>query len=187
MLSGCLQKAWIRYFWKPLRGPPTHGVRKPPATKKENQKNPKTPIIPKSKRSFPKSRRSFPKSKRSFPKSKRSLFLGNFWRIWSFWNFLLGGSRSQGFRKYLKHEHPQGFCRSLLHAVDCSLLVSLKTRKSLFKTHKIFPRHVCRRFGGDNFWYFLFFFLEGLRVRWSGPKGHLTWHKSPPYFLFFLV
>ena len=33
----------------------------PPATKKENPKNPKTPIIPKSRRSFPKSRRSFPK------------------------------------------------------------------------------------------------------------------------------
>ena len=25
------------------------------------------------------------------------------------------------------------------------------------------------------FVYFLFFCLEGLRVRWGGPKGHLTW------------
>ena len=23
--------------------------------------------------------------------------------------------------------------------------------------------------------FFVFFFLEGLRVRWGGPKGHLTW------------
>ena len=37
-----------------------------------------------------------------------------------------------------KHEHMQGFCRFLLHAVDCSLLVNLKTRNSLFKTRKIF-------------------------------------------------
>ena len=61
----------VRYFRKPLRGPPTHGVPKPPSNKKRNSKNPKTPIIPKSKRSFS-------KSKRSFPKSKRSVFLGNF-------------------------------------------------------------------------------------------------------------
>ena len=25
------------------------------------------------------------------------------------------------------------------------------------------------------FCFLLFFFLEGLRVRWGGPKGHLTW------------
>ena len=53
-------------FENPLRGPPTHGVRKPPNNKKRNsqKKKPKTPIIPKSKRSLPKSNRSFPKSKR---------------------------------------------------------------------------------------------------------------------------
>ena len=26
-----------------------------------------------------------------------------------------------------------------------------------------------------SFCFFLFVFLEGLRVRWGGPKGHLTW------------
>ena len=25
------------------------------------------------------------------------------------------------------------------------------------------------------FWVFVFVFLEGLRVRGGGPKGHLTW------------
>ena len=43
----------------------------PPATKKKFKKKTKTPIIPKSKRSFPKSKRLFSKSKRLFPKSKR--------------------------------------------------------------------------------------------------------------------
>ena len=28
------------------------------------------------------------------------------------------------------------------------------------------------------------FFLEGLRVRWGGHLGHLTWPLNPPYFLF---
>ena len=41
---------------------------------------------------------------------------------------------------YKKHEHIQGFGRFLLHVVGCSLLVSLKTRNSLFKTRKIFTR-----------------------------------------------
>ena len=30
----------IRYFQKPLRGPPTHGVPKPPSNKKRNSPNP---------------------------------------------------------------------------------------------------------------------------------------------------
>ena len=68
-------------FENPYGAPRPTESENPPATKKENPKNPKTPIIPKSRRSSPKSRRSFPKSRRSFPKSKRSLFLGNFWRI----------------------------------------------------------------------------------------------------------
>ena len=96
--------ASLRYFRNPYGGPLTHGVRKPPSNKKEIPKIPKTPIIPKSKRSFPKSRcsfpksrRSFPKSRRSFPKSRRSVFLGNFRRISSFWNFLLGGHGHRGF------------------------------------------------------------------------------------------
>ena len=54
----------VRYFRKPLRGPPTHGTPKPPSNKKKIPKTPKTSIIPKSRRSFPKSRRSFRKSKR---------------------------------------------------------------------------------------------------------------------------
>ena len=51
---------------------------------------------------------------------------------------------------YKKDEHPQGFCTFFLHAVDRSLLVSLKARNSLFKTRKNFTRQVCRRFGGDS-------------------------------------
>ena len=35
----------VRYFRKPLRGPPTHGVPKPPSNKKEIPKNPKTPLV----------------------------------------------------------------------------------------------------------------------------------------------
>ena len=41
-----LSEFWLRYFRKSLRGPPTHGVRKPPATKKENPKNPKARLSP---------------------------------------------------------------------------------------------------------------------------------------------
>ena len=58
-------------FENPYGAPRPTESENPPATKKEIQKEPKTPIIPKSKRSFPKSKRSFPKSERSFPKSKR--------------------------------------------------------------------------------------------------------------------
>ena len=58
-------------FENPYGAPRPTESKNPPATKKEIPKNPKTPIIPKSKRSFPKSKRPFPKSKRSFPKSKR--------------------------------------------------------------------------------------------------------------------
>ena len=53
------------------------------------------------------------------------------------------------------------------------------------------------------FWYFVFFtfsffvflgvgglffvlFLEGLRVRWGGPKGHLTWPKTLLFSVFVL-
>ena len=37
------------------------------------------------------------------------------------------------------------------------------------------------------FFCFLFFcFLEGLRVRRGGPKGHLTWPPKPSLFLFVL-
>ena len=46
---------------------PPHGVPKPPRNKKEIQKTPKTPLVPKSKRYFPKSKRYFPKAKRYFP------------------------------------------------------------------------------------------------------------------------
>ena len=35
----------IRYFRKPLRGPPTHGVPKSPSNEKGNSKNPENPII----------------------------------------------------------------------------------------------------------------------------------------------
>ena len=96
-----LQFPCVRYFRKPLRGPRPTESENPPATKKENPKNPKTPIIPKSKRSFPKSRCSFPKSRRSFPKSRRSLFFREFLKNLKFLKFPAGGSRSQGFRKYL--------------------------------------------------------------------------------------
>ena len=98
-------------FGNPYEAPrPAESQNPPQQQKKEIPKNPKTPIIPKSKRLFPKSKRSFPKSKRSVPKSKRSLpkskrkvFLGNFWRIFKvFEMFLVGGSRPQGFQKYPK-------------------------------------------------------------------------------------
>ena len=69
----------------------------PPAPKKEIPEIPKTPIIPKSKRSFPQSKRSLPKSKRSFPKSKRSVFFRDFLKNLKFWNFLLGGHGHRGF------------------------------------------------------------------------------------------
>ena len=58
-------------FENPYGAPRPTASQNPTAAKKEIPKNPKTPIIPKSKRSSPKSKRSFPKSKRSFPKSKR--------------------------------------------------------------------------------------------------------------------
>ena len=61
----------IDIFENPYGAPRPTESENLPATKQENPKNSKTPIISKSKRSFPKSKRSFPKSKRSFPKSKR--------------------------------------------------------------------------------------------------------------------
>ena len=52
----------VRYFRKPLCGPPDpRGPKTPLQQKKESPRNPKTPTIPKSKRSFHKSKRSFPK------------------------------------------------------------------------------------------------------------------------------
>ena len=36
----------VRYFRKPLRGPPTHGAPKPPSNKKRNSKNPENPDYP---------------------------------------------------------------------------------------------------------------------------------------------
>ena len=36
------------------------------------------------------------------------------------------------------------------------------------------------------FFFFWCFLLEGLRVRWGGPKGHLTWPLNPPYFFCFV-
>ena len=59
---------FLKYFRNPYGTPRPTEPQNPPATKKEIPKIPKTPTIPKSKRSFPKSKRSFPKSKRSFPK-----------------------------------------------------------------------------------------------------------------------
>ena len=37
------------------------------------------------------------------------------------------------------------------------------------------------------FCFLCFVFLEGLRVRWGGPKGHLTWPLNPPYFFVFVI
>ena len=34
------------------------------------------------------------------------------------------------------------------------------------------------------FCFFVFFFLEGLRVRWGGPKGHLTWPSTLLIYFF---
>ena len=51
-------------FENPYAPPRPTEPQNPPATKKEIPRNPKTPIIPKSKRSFPKSKGSVPKSKR---------------------------------------------------------------------------------------------------------------------------
>ena len=62
----------VRYFRNPYGTPRPTESENPPATKKEIPKTPKTPIIPKSRRSFPKSRRPFPKSRRPVPKSRRS-------------------------------------------------------------------------------------------------------------------
>ena len=53
----------LRYFRKPLRAPRPTESQSLPATKKKIPRNPKTPIIPKSKRSFPKRTRSLSKSK----------------------------------------------------------------------------------------------------------------------------
>ena len=57
----CLLALALDIFENPYGAPRPTEPQNPPATKKEI---PKTPIIPKSKRSFPKSKRSFPKSKR---------------------------------------------------------------------------------------------------------------------------
>ena len=55
---------WVRYFRKPLQGPLTHGVPKPPQQQRKKFQKPRKPDYPQGKRSFPKSKRSFPKSKR---------------------------------------------------------------------------------------------------------------------------
>ena len=39
-------------------------------------------------------------------------------------------------------------------------------------------------FGGEGGCFFCCFFLEGLRVRWGGPKGHLTWPQTLLIFVF---
>ena len=62
---GTMKGLKLDIFENPYGAPRPTESENPPATKKkEIPKNPKTPIIPKSKRSFPKSKRSFPKSKR---------------------------------------------------------------------------------------------------------------------------
>ena len=53
-------------------------------------------------------------------------------------------------------------------------------RKSWLITEKLFFgifAVILGAFFSCNFLFpfFVFFFLEGLRVRWGGPKGHLTW------------
>ena len=61
--KGGPQKGWcfrLDIFENPYGAPRPTEPPNLPATKKEIPKNPKTPIIPKSKRSFPKSKRSFP-------------------------------------------------------------------------------------------------------------------------------
>ena len=40
------KKFLVRYFRKPLRGPPTHGVRKPPSNQKRKSKKPGNPDYP---------------------------------------------------------------------------------------------------------------------------------------------
>ena len=62
-LRFCDASLVLDIFENPYGAPRPTESPNPPATKKEIPKNPKTPIIPKSKRSFPKSKRSFPKSK----------------------------------------------------------------------------------------------------------------------------
>ena len=64
---GCV----LDIFENPYGPPPPTESQNPQATKKKIPKTLKTPIIPKSKRSFPKSKRTYARSKRSFPKSKR--------------------------------------------------------------------------------------------------------------------
>ena len=62
--KGVLDSRSKDIFETPYGAPRPTESQNPPATKKEIPQTPKTPIIP--------------KSKRSFPKSKRQVFLGNF-------------------------------------------------------------------------------------------------------------
>ena len=52
-----------------------------------------------------------------------------------------------------------------------------KKRKIWLITEKLFFGIFAVFFGGGAsfFLFFCWFFLEGLRVKWGGPKGHLTW------------
>ena len=70
-----------------------------------------------------------------------------------------------------------------------------KKRKFWLITEKLFLGYFC---GFYIFFVFLFllsfwfsfffcFFVEGLRARWGGPKGHLTWPPKPSSFLFCFV
>ena len=95
-LTPFLPQFYLRYFRNPYGTPRPTEPENPPATKKEIPKFPKTPIIPKSGPPIiPKSRRPVPKSRRPF-----SIFR-EFLKNLEFLKFLVGGSRSQGFRKYL--------------------------------------------------------------------------------------
>ena len=107
----CLQETRIGYFRKPLWAPPDpESPKTPRATKKEIPKTQKVfenPFFfPKRKRSLPKSKRYLPKVNAISPKENVRYFKGNFEEL-KVLKFSVGGSPSQGFRKYLRHASRQ--------------------------------------------------------------------------------
>ena len=73
---------------------------------------------------------SFPKSKRSFPKSKRSVFFREVLKNLKFLKFPVGGSRSQGFRKYLTQ-----MCKRSRLVLSFSVSLSLSLLNPAIRRH----------------------------------------------------
>ena len=104
-----------------------------------------------------------------FKKRVQKLGFSNFSVLSSFFENSL-------FLGLLKHYKNQGFSRCLCFCCWQRSKEPKKNEKLFFLGIFVFFTLLCFCF----FLFLLFFFgfvfsLEGLRVRWGGPKGHLTW------------